>query len=66
MNNELILKLAQTHDSFYLYDETMMLERIGRLKAAFPGVQFLYSVKANPHPGHGDDAGLRRGRGQSC
>ena len=50
MNNELILKLAQTHDSFYLYDETMMLERIGRLKAAFPGVQFLYSVKANPHP----------------
>lgn len=50
MNKELILKLAQTHDSFYLYEGKQMQERIQRLKNAFPGVDFLYSVKCNPHP----------------
>jgi hypothetical protein len=32
MNKELILKLAQTHDSFYLYDGKQMQERIAQAK----------------------------------
>ncbi len=50
LNQEVILQQAQTHDSFYLYDETRILENTRQLKEEFPGVQFLYSVKANPYP----------------
>lgn len=47
---ETLKKIAETHDSFYLYDERSILERTARLKAAFPSVEFLYSVKCNPAP----------------
>lgn len=41
---------AQKHESFYLYDEGGIRSAAGRLGAAFPGVDFLYSIKCNPHP----------------
>ncbi len=47
---EWILKTAQEHDSFYLYDEDCILDRIQTLKEFFPRVSFLYSVKCNPNP----------------
>ena len=44
-------RLAEKHESFYLYDEGAILDSIERLRKSFDGVRFLYSVKANPHPG---------------
>ena len=49
-NRELVSELAEKHDSFYLYDEKIIEERINALKTAFENVRFLYSVKANPLP----------------
>lgn len=43
-------KLAQKYDSFYLYDERSILEQARLLREHFPQVDFLYSVKCNPHP----------------
>ena len=45
----LLLKLAQTHESFYLYDQRVMLSHLFQLRSAIPWAHFLYSVKANPH-----------------
>lgn len=45
-----VSELAQKYDSFYLYDENVIKQSIGALKDNFKNVQFLYSVKANPHP----------------
>ena len=49
-NQEIITALGQTRDSFYLYDQRAILDRIQTLKEDFPGVSFLYSIKCNPHP----------------
>lgn len=49
-NREAVLKQAQTHNSFYLYDESVILENTTRLKNDFSNVDFLYSMKTNPHP----------------
>lgn len=46
-----IKKLAEKYDSFYFYDQQMILERIERLQKNFKGVEFLYSIKCNPHSG---------------
>ena len=45
-----ILRQAEQHESFYLYDEAVILGNIQQLKRSFPGVRFLYSVKCNPYP----------------
>lgn len=45
-----LLALRERYDSFYLYDEGEIIRRTETLKRAFPSAQFLYSVKANPHP----------------
>ena len=69
MLKEIIAEQAQRYDSFYLYDESRILENIGRLKAGFPRIHFLYSVKCNPHPrvlrsifgqGFGADAAIEK------
>ena len=44
-------RLAEKYESFYLYDEGAILDSIERLRKSFDGVRFLYSAKANPHPG---------------
>ena len=49
-NQEIISSLGQTRDSFYLYDQKAILDRVRTLKEDFPGVSFLYSIKCNPHP----------------
>lgn len=49
-DRELILKLAEKYESFYLYDGRTMLDSIAALGSSFEGVRFLYSAKANPHP----------------
>lgn len=46
-----VLRLAEEHDSFYMYDGRMIMDNIVALHESFEGVRFLYSVKANPHPG---------------
>ena len=45
-----VTKLAENHESFYLYDERIILKNIESLLENFEGVRFLYSAKANPHP----------------
>src|SRR5699024_5065847 len=50
ITREQILKTAQEHDSFYLYDESMILKQIQTLREHFRDVSFLYSVKCNPNP----------------
>ncbi len=42
------LELLNRYNNFYLYEESVILEAAGRLKANFPGAQFLYSMKCNP------------------
>lgn len=49
-NKQIVLEQAKDYDSFYLYDENTILEYTHRLKASFPGIEFLYSLKTNPHP----------------
>lgn len=49
-DRELILKLAEKYESFYLYDGRTVLDSIAALGSSFEGVRFLYSAKANPHP----------------
>lgn len=47
---DIIKKLSEEFDSFYLYDEEIILERIKALKENFPSIKFLYSLKTNPNP----------------
>lgn len=50
MNNKnIIAKLAESYDSFYLYDQRVIQDSIARLQGYFPQVDFLYSMKCNPH-----------------
>ncbi|MBR6701138.1 MAG: diaminopimelate decarboxylase [Firmicutes bacterium] len=46
---EVITKQSQIYDSFYLYDESCILDNTQKLLDSFPGVEFLYSVKCNPN-----------------
>lgn len=48
MNDELLLEQLEKHNSFYLYDEEGIANAAQQLKTDFPGVEFLYSIKANP------------------
>ena len=41
---------AEHYDSFYLYDESRILEDTARLRRNFPQVEFLYSIKCNSNP----------------
>lgn len=50
LDRELILKLAEKYESFYLYDGRTVLDSIAALGSSLEGVRFLYSAKANPHP----------------
>ena len=49
-NKDIIKKLSQQYENFYLYDEQEILKRINILKSTFSGIGFLYSVKCNPNP----------------
>jgi diaminopimelate decarboxylase len=49
-NQSIILEQAQKYDSFYLYDESIILQYTNQLKECFPNVEFLYSLKTNPYP----------------
>ena len=46
---DVIQTLAERNDSFYLYDALRIRQQINRLKSCFPSIEFLYSVKCNPH-----------------
>ena len=50
LDRELILKLAEKYESFYIYDGRTVLDSIAALGSSFERVRFLYSAKANPHP----------------
>ena len=47
-DRRVLLELLNRYNNFYLYEESVILEAAGRLKANFPGAQFLYSMKCNP------------------
>lgn len=49
-NKQVVLQQAKTYDSFYLYDESIIIAHTSQLKADFQGVEFLYSIKSNPNP----------------
>lgn len=49
-NKPIIEKLAKQYDSFYIYDEKIILRQIQKLHAHFPGIDFLYSIKCNANP----------------
>lgn len=48
-NKQMILKLSEKYNSFYLYDGQIVQNSIDNLKNSFEDVQFLYSAKTNPH-----------------
>lgn len=48
--NGIIERLSQKYDSFYLYNERIISEYVGRLKRDFSSVEFLYSLKCNANP----------------
>ena len=43
----IISQYTQKWDSFYLYDESRILESTAHLKANFPHIHFIYSIKCN-------------------
>lgn len=45
-----IAKCAEQYDSFYIYDESGIINNITILKSHFPGIDFLYSIKCNAAP----------------
>lgn len=49
-NKNIICQQANEYDSFYLYDEAIILQSIQDLKLHFQNVKFLYSIKANANP----------------
>lgn len=48
-NKEIIESLSKEWDSFYLYDEETIVENAELLQKHFTGIEFLYSMKCNPH-----------------
>ena len=49
-NRDVIENLSKEYDSFYLYDQKTIKESMACLQGYFPQVNFLYSMKCNPHP----------------
>jgi diaminopimelate decarboxylase len=49
-NKEAVLNSIKEYDSFYMYDQSTILEYSNRLKDNFEGIEFLYSNKTNPNP----------------
>lgn len=49
-NKEIILEQAKKYNSFYFYDERIIISATNRLKEDFKGIEFLYSLKSNPAP----------------
>lgn len=47
-DRQVLMQQLQYHNSFYLYEESCILNSIHHLKSNFPGAQFLYSMKCNP------------------
>ena len=47
MNNSYLLEQSKLHDSYYLYDEHVLLNNIQQLKQSFPLIHFIYSMKCN-------------------
>ena len=47
-NKEVILEQSKLYDSFYIYDESVILKSIKELKENFEGIDFIYSLKTNP------------------
>lgn len=47
--NTILADLSEKYDSFYFYDEQSIISQTALLKEAFPSVNFLYSLKSNPH-----------------
>lgn len=48
-NKALIAKYTEKYGSFYLYDESFIINNVNVLKENFPQIDFLYSVKCNPN-----------------
>ncbi len=48
-DKKIVLAQAQKHDSFYLYDQKGIESAAKLLQKHFVGVEFLYSIKANPN-----------------
>ena len=48
-DRSVLLEQLKHHNSFYLYEESVILDSIAQLKGNFPGAQFLYSMKTNPY-----------------
>lgn len=46
-NKDIALLLSKEYDSFYLYDEEVIIAATQKLKTCFPNAHFLYSVKTN-------------------
>lgn len=46
---KILQEQGKKYDSFYLYDQQIILDSINNLKNNFRGIDFLYSVKSNPH-----------------
>ncbi|MEG1987621.1 MAG: alanine racemase [Oscillibacter sp.] len=49
VDQQVYLDQLKTRNSFYLYEEAGILAAAQTLQASFPGAQFLYSMKCNPH-----------------
>ena len=50
MNKEEILSIVKEYETpFYLYDFSVIKERVKSIKEAMPFFHLLYSIKANPH-----------------
>ncbi len=47
--NHVVSTCLETYGNFYLYDESVIIANITRLKKNFPQVHFLYSLKCNPN-----------------
>jgi len=49
-NKNVVMEQSKYYDSFYLYDEKIIIKYIKRLKFSFKNVKFIYSIKTNSHP----------------
>lgn len=45
----MFLELSKEHNSFYIYDGSVIEKKIGEYKSSFPDVEILYSLKTNPN-----------------
>lgn len=41
------MNCLEKYDNFYVYDENVIVANLNRLKANFPQIDFLYSIKCN-------------------